>query len=94
MFAKRSTLCIFLAVIPALGDLAFPAGSVGAQFRGGGSRGFSGSRSFSYSKSSSWSKPTHDKWNRSGGGLFGSGEKSSSSYTKPSLPGDGNVVVS
>lgn len=38
----------------------------------------------SFGKSSSWSSSTKGTWDRSGGGMFGSGSKSSGGYTKPS----------
>lgn len=37
-----------------------------------------------FSKSSSWSSSTKRTWDRSGGGIFGSGSKSSGGYSKPS----------
>ncbi len=38
----------------------------------------------SFGKNSSWSSSTKGTWDRSGGGMFGSGSKSSGGYTKPS----------
>lgn len=37
----------------------------------------------SFGKSSSWSSSTKGTWDRSGGGIFGSGSKASGGYTKP-----------
>ena len=58
----------------------------GMEAAGFGSRGgSSGSRGGGFSRSSSWSVPTHNTWDRSGGGLLGPTPGSSSGYSKPSL---------
>ena len=79
MTATRFLLSLSLSALIILSnstifDKRLEAGSRGGSHSSGG-----------YSKSSSWSSNTQGTWNRNGGGFFGSDQKSSSGYSKPSL---------
>lgn len=80
MKTVRIVLSIMLSVTLALGNIAYFDGLAEAA-----SRGFSSSRSSGFGRSAPWSTPTKNTWNRSGGGIFGGGEGTSSGYAKPSV---------
>lgn len=86
MKTMRLVLSMVLSVTLVFGDIAYFA-----DFADAASRGSSGSRGSSFGKSAPWSSPTHNTWNRSGGGIFGSGERPSSGYSKPSVGGAPSV---
>ncbi len=67
----RSIICLLLVLIIALAPLGVGVQDIEAK-KGG-----------SFGKSSSWSSSTKGTWDRSGGGIFGSGSKTSGGYSKP-----------
>jgi TRAP transporter TAXI family solute receptor len=76
MKTMRTVLSITLSFVLAMGNVACFSDLAVAASRGSSSRS-------GFGRSAPWSPPTHNIWNRSGGGFFGGSP--SSGYTKPSM---------